>query len=449
MNETVDQSQLADRAAGLVEAALKVGADQADAVCVRGIALSVDVREGKTEETNRAEGDDFTLRAFVGTRSAAVSANVLSDPVELAERAVAMARVAPEDPFAGLADPGRLGQSAADLELMDTHMPGAEQLAESARAAEAAALSVEGVAKSGGASASWSLGGMVLATSHGFTGTYQGSHFGVSASEIAGHGTGMERDYDYETRVFQADLPDPAVIGRNAGERVVKRLNPRKIPTGTVTAVFHPRVASGLIGHLASAANGASVARKTSFLRDNMSQMIFNPSVTISDDPFRRRGLGSRPFDGEGVAGEALDLVRDGILQTWLLDTSSARELGLATNGRASRGGANPSPGTTNLTLQPGETTPQDLIASIDRGIYVTELIGHGVNMITGDYSRGVAGFLIENGELGYPVSEIVIASNLRDMFRSLQPASDLIYRSRTNAPTVAIEGMMVAGTDS
>ncbi len=447
MTEMLDQTDLTERAERLVAAARKAGADAADTICVRGISLSVDVRLGKVEETRRAEGDDFTLRAFVGRRSATVSANVLTDPTELAERAVAMARVAPEDRFAGLAEPATLATSFADLDLLDPTIPSADELTEAALAVEDAARAVPGVTNSGGASADWGLGGMVLATSGGFSGSYLGSRFGLGASAIAGTGTAMERDYDGESKVYRADLPDPEVIGRNAGERAVHRLNPRRIATGRVTVVYDPRVAPGLVGHLAGAVNAAAIARKTSFLRDKMGQQLFPADIRITDDPLRPRGLGSRPFDGEGVAAAALDLVADGVLKTWLLDSATGRELGLATNGRASRRGGNPSPGSTNLTLLPGTQTPQEMIAAIDHGLYVTELIGHGVNQNTGDYSRGAAGFVIEKGEVGHSVSEVTIAGNLIEMFRALRAANDLSYRYAINAPTVAIEGMTVAGS--
>ncbi|CAN5145959.1 TldD/PmbA family protein [soil metagenome] len=446
MNQILDQSDLTARAERLVAAAKRAGADAADAVCVRGISLSVEVRLGKVEEIGRSEGDDFTLRTFVGKRSATVSANVLTDPVELAERAVAMARVAPEDRFAGLADAASLARSFADLDLLDPTMPSAKELTDAALAVEDAARAVPGVTNSGGASAGWSLGGLVLATSHGFAGSYLGSHFGLSASAIAGSGTGMERDYEGETKIHRSDLRSPDEIGRKAGEKAVRRLNPRKIATGMAAVVYDPRVATGLIGHLSGAINGAAIARKTSFLRDKLGAELFPTSVRITDDPTRRRGLGSRPFDGEGIAGAPLDVVSDGVLRTWFLDTATGRELGLPTNGRASRGGGNPSPGSTNLTLLPGEETPEELIAAVGTGLYVTELIGHGVNMNTGDYSRGAAGFVIENGKLGHPVSEITIAGNLLDMYRTLRVANDLVYRYAMNAPTVAVEGLTVAG---
>lgn len=446
MTEILDQSDLADRAAKLVEAARRAGADAADTVCVRGISLSVEVRLGKIEETRRAEGDDFTLRAFVGKRSATVSANVLADPAELAERAVAMAKVAPEDPYVGLADASRLAKSFPDLDLLDATIPSAAEMTEAALATEDAARAVPGVTNSGGASAGWSLGGMVLATSHGFTGAYLGSRFSLSASAIAGTGTGMERDYESAVRVHRSDLASPAEVGRVAGERAVRRLNPVKLPTGRITVVYDPRVATGLVGSLAGAANGASIARKTSFLRDRLGKPVFSERIRITDDPLRPRGLASRPFDGEGVTPERLDLVSGGVLQTWILDSSSARELGLASNGHAARGGGNPSPATTNLTLLPGEKTPEALIAGVGEGLYVTEMIGHGVNMLTGDYSRGATGFAIRNGVLAEPVSEITIAGNLSDMFLRLVPASDLVYRFSVNAPTVVVEGMTIAG---
>jgi PmbA protein len=447
MTEILDQSDLTERAARLVAAAKRAGADAADAVCVRGISLGVEVRLGKVEETRRSEGDDFTLRVFVGKRTANVSANVLTDPHQLADRAVAMARAAPEDRFAGLADKDRLATAFPDLDLLDPTIPSAAELTEAALAAEDAMRAVPGVANSGGASAGWSLGGIVLATSHGFAGASLSSGFGVSAQAIAGEGTAMERDYDYESRLHRGDLPDPAAIGRKAGERAVRRLNPRKVPSGRVTVVYDPRVATGLLGHLSGAVNGSSIARKTSFLRDKLGQPIFSPSIRITDDPRRKRGVASRPFDAEGVSGLPFDVIADGVLQTWFLDSATARELGLQTNGRASRGGGNPTPGATNLTLLPGEQTPQDMIRDIGSGLYVTELIGHGASIVTGDYSRGAAGFAIENGELGYPVSEITIAGNLGDMFRELVPASDLVYRHAVNAPTVAIPGMTVAGS--
>jgi len=448
----LDLGRLEAVAADLVAEARRHGADAVDVVIARGSGLSVDVREGRVEETERSESDDLAIRVFVGRRSASVSANGIGRLAGLAERAVAMARLAPEDPYAGLADPALLADPAtiarrlAALDLYDAAEPAADALAEAALALEAAALAVPGVSRSGGASASWGRGGLVLATSTGFVGGYVGSRHGRSAMAVAGDGTAMERDWWSSSAIHAGDLEPLEEIGRKAGERAVRRLAPRQVATGTVTVVFDPRVATSLVGHLAGAANGAAIARRTSMLKDKLGTRVFAPGIRITDDPMRRRGLASRPFDGEGAAGEALALVDDGVLTTWLLDTATARELSLASNGRAARGAGAPSPGSTNLTLEPGAETPEALIAAVGTGLYVTDLIGHGANLLTGDYSRGASGFWIENGALAYPVSEITIAGRLPEMFARLVPASDLVFRGSVNAPTVVVEGMTVAG---
>ena len=444
-----DQSTLLDRAERLVKAARAAGADAADAVVMRSLSLSIEVRDGAVEESESAEGDDLGLRVFVGRRQAVVSTNDMSDngTAALAERAVAMARVAPEDKFAGLADESLLAHEFPDLDLIDRALPTVSDLEKMARAAEEAGLAVAGVTKSGGASASAGIGGMVLVTSHGFRGAYLGSSHGVSMTAIAGEGTGMERDYDYSSTRHAADLESPAKIGRSAGERAVARLNPRKVTTRKVPVVFDPRVASSLVSHLASGINGSSVARKTSFLKDKMGEKLFADGIRIIDDPLRPRGLRSHPFDGEGVAGKPLALVDDGRLCSWILDCATARELGLTTTGHAQRGVSSaPSPGPSNLHLEPGKLTPEELIADIKDGFYVTDLIGMGVNMVTGDYSRGASGFWIENGKRSYAVSEVTISGHLIDMFRTLTPANDLVFRYGTNAPTVRLEGLTVAG---
>jgi len=444
-----DQTALADRAERLVKAARAAGADAADAVAVRTMSLGVEVRDSAVEESERAEGDDLGLRVLVGKRQAVVSTNdTASDgSAALAERAVAMARAAPEDKYAGLADEALLAHKFADLDLIDPELSTVAQLETMARRAEQAALAVKGVAKSGGASASAGIGGMVLVTSHGFHGAYLGSSHGVSMTAIAGTGTGMERDYDYSAALHAADLEAPENIGRTAGERAVARINPRKVSTRKVPVVFDRRVSGSLVSHLASATNGASVARKTSFLRDKMGAKLFADGIRIIDDPLRKRGLRSHPFDGEGVAGKKLALVDDGELRSWLLDCSTARELGLVTTGHAARGVSSvPSPGASNLHLEAGRLSPEALIADIKDGFYVTDLIGMGVNMVTGDYSRGASGFWIENGECTYAVSEVTIAGHLLDIFRDLTPASDLEFRYGTNAPTVRLEGLTVAG---
>jgi PmbA protein len=449
MSSLFDQSTLLRLGDQLVEAARHAGADAADAVAVRGISQSVEVREGSVEESERSEGDNIGLRVFVGRRQAVVSTNDLSGEGvnNLAERAVAMARVAPEDRFAGLAEPELLARDIPDLDLLDPELPNVEQLEQMARTAESAGLAVEGVSKSGGASASAGIGGMVLVTSSGFRGAYLGSSHNIGMQAIAGHGTAMERDYDYSSALHSADLESAEAIGRSAGERAVKRLNPRKVSTRRVPVVFDSRVAGSLLGHVSAAANGAAIARKTSFLRDKLGEQLFASGINIIDDPLRVRGLRSHPFDAEGVAGTRRAIVADGTLTTWFLDCATARELGLKTTGHAQRGvSSTPSPGASNLHLEPGAPTRDALIADIAEGFYVTDLIGMGANIVTGDYSRGAAGFWIANGELTYPVSEVTIAGHLLEIFRTLTPANDLVFRYGVNAPTVRVEGLVVAG---
>jgi PmbA protein len=448
MSDLLDQSALTDLADRLVAAARRAGADSADAVAVRSVSLGIEVREGAVEESERAEGDDVGLRVFIGRRQAVVSTNdVAANVGELAERAVAMAKVAPEDAYAGLADAALLARDFPDLDLLDPALPSVAVLERRAQDAEAAGLAVKGVSKSGGASASAGIGGMVLVTSHGFHGSYLNSRQSLSMTAIAGDGTAMERDYDFSSVMHGSDLDPAERIGRTAGERAVARLNPRKVSTRKVPVVFDRRVAGSLVGHLASAANGSAVARKTSFLREKLGERLFKPGTRIVDDPLRRRGLRSRPFDGEGVAAKPLAVIEDGVLTSWFLDSATARELKLKTTGHAHRGVSSaPSPGPTNLHLEPGQQSPEQLMADITDGFYVTDLIGMGVNGVTGDYSRGASGFWIENGKLTYPVSEVTIAGNLVAMFAALTPADDLEFRYGTNAPTLRVEGLTVAG---
>jgi PmbA protein len=446
MSDTQQSEGLLATAERLIGRARSAGADQADAVVVRSRSRSASVRNGQVENTQSAESDDFSLRVFVGQKVATVHAGQGGDETALAERAVAMARVSPEDPHACLADAEMLARSWPDLDLYDPTEPPAESLIEAATAAEAAALAVPGVTSSVGAGAGTGLFGMVLATSHGFSGAFERSGFSRSVSVIAGEGVKMERDYDFDSRVFFADLDDAEKIGRSAGERAAARVNPRKVKTGSdVTVVFDPRASRGLIGHLVSAINGASVARKTSFLKDMMGKKVAIDGLTLVDDPFVLRGPGSRPFDGEGVSVGPLTMVEDGILRQWYLTTAVGRELGLKSNGRAGRGGG-VSPSSTNVIVKPGPQTPEDLIASVGTGFYVTELIGQGVNSVTGEYSRGASGFWIENGKLSFAVSEVTIASNLKDMFKRMTLANDINAKFSIAAPTIAIEGMTLAG---
>ncbi|ALK08544.1 TldD/PmbA family protein [Blastochloris viridis] len=449
MTDLIDLSALQARVETLLAAARRAGADQADAVALRGVSLSVEVRDGRVEESERAEGDDIGLRVFVGRRQAAVSTNdvVRLDPDQLAERAVAMARATPEDPHARLADPARLATTVADLDLLDPVLPDAAVLERLARTAEQAGLGVAGVAKSNGASASAGLGGFVLATSGGFRGAYVSSQHSLSMTAIAGEGTAMEQDWEMSSARHARDLDAAADIGRKAGERAVRRLNPRKVATTRVPVIFDPRVAGSLVGHIAAAVNGAAIARKTSFLLGKLGSEIMPRGTRIVDDPLRPRGPRSRPFDGEGVASAPLVLVDDGVLSSFLLDSATADELGLATTGHAKRGtGGPPSPAPTNLHLAAGPLSPRELIGDLAEGFYVTDLIGMGASIVTGDYSRGASGFWIENGELTFPVSEVTIAGHLADIYRALTPANDLEFRYSTNAPTVRVEGLTIAG---
>ncbi len=444
-----DQRAMSEIASRLVEDALRAGADAADAVAVRSVSQSVEVREGRVEECARSESDDVGLRVLVGRRQAVVSTNDFDrDGLKaLVERVVAMARAAPEDAYVGLADPALLAREIPELDLLDRVTPTTAALEEMARRAEDAALAVSGVTKSDGASASAGIGGMVLATSTGFHGAYIGSHHGVAMTAIAGEGTAMERDYDMTAAPHAADLEAPETIGRRAGERAVARLNPRKVATRKAPVIFDPRISGTLVGHLAGAVNGAAIARKTSFLKDRMGETLFPRGIRILDDPLRRRGLRSHPFDAEGVSCRPLAIIDDGVLASWLLDCATARELGLATTGHARRGvSSSPSPGPSNLHMEPGAVSPEALIAEIGEGFYITDLIGMGVNGVTGDYSRGAAGFWIENGARAFPVSEVTIAGNLIDMFKSLTAANDLVFRYGVNAPTLRIEGLTIAG---
>jgi PmbA protein len=438
-----------DRLADLIAKAKAKGADAADAILVQGVSLSVALRLGVLEHMSRAEGTDLGLRVLIGKRQAIASSSDLSPLAldDLVERAVAMAKTVPEDPYCGLAEPEMLACAFPDVDGCDPREPTGAELNEHARRAEDSARAVAGVTNSEGAQAAWGQSLVALVASNGFAQSRAGSHHSLSVSVLAGAGTAMERDYDYATAVHAADMPGPETIGRSAGERAVKRLNPRKAQSARVPVVFDPRVANGLLRHLAGAINGAAVARGTTFLRDKLGQRLFPEDITIVDDPLRRRGLRSKPFDGEGVATVRRNLVDKGVLTTWVLDLRSARQLGLKTTGHAARGTSSPpSPATTNLYLEPGPLGPEALIADIKNGVYVTELIGFGVNNVTGDYSRGATGFWIESGALAYPVSEVTIAGNLKDMFLNLAAANDLVFRYGTDAPTVRIDGMTVAG---
>jgi PmbA protein len=433
----------------LLRAARAAGADQADAMLVERISLSIERRLGRTETLERSESRDMGLRVFCGKRAAVISVSE-SDPknfATLAERAVAMARIVPEDPFGGLADFVAAAEEASALDLDDLLEPSAERLIARADEAEQAAMAIKGVTNSEGGSAGFTRSRISLAASNGFAGSLSRSNHAISASVLAGAGTSMQRDYDYHSTVHFADLDAPAAIGKKAGEQAVARLNPERPKTGRLPVVYAPRVASSLLGHLSAAINGAAIVRGTSFLKDSMGQQIFAPGIDVHDDPRRVRGLRSGTFDGEGVPTRTMALIEDGFLTSWILDARSARALNLAPLGHASRGaGSAPSPSTSNLYLGAGTVTPDALIGDIALGIYVTELIGMGINQLNGDYSRGAAGFMIRQGKLAEPVAELTIAGNLREMFMQLTPANDLVFRRGTDAPTLRIAEMTIAG---
>ncbi len=433
----------------LIAKAKAAGADAADAVAFRAASLSVAWRLGKTEGVERAEAEDLGLRVFVGRRQAVVSSTDSGAEAldELVERALAMARSVPEDPYCGLADEALLARAVPDLDLYDAQEPASESLLAAAEEAEDAARAVPGITNSEGAEASWGRSDVALAASNGFTGAYRTSSFSVVASVIAGKDTGMERDYDYATARHRDDLDSPADIGRRAGERAVERLGARKVESGHVPVVFDPRVSGGFARLLAGSISGASIARGTSFLKDKMEAQLFAPGIEVIDDPLRPRGLVSRPFDGEGVATQSRKLIDDGRLTTWLMDSRSARQLGLQSTGHASRGTSSPpSPSPSNLYMAPGAETPEALIGAIGNGFYVTEMMGMSFSGVTGDYSRGASGFWIEDGALAYPVSEVTVAGNLLDLFPRMTPADDLEFRFGVNAPTLRVDGMTVAG---
>ena len=439
-----------DRAADLVSRARRAGADASDVIYVGNASTDVQLRLGVLEDVQSAEGEEIGLRVFVGKRSASASTSDFSPAalIALAERVVAMAAQAPEDAFAGLAPVKMLlTEDPRRLELDDKAEVSPQALRERALVAEDAARAVKGVTNSEGGSAAAGRAVIALATSHGFIGSYSGSSHSVSASVLAGEGGGMQRDYAYHTARYLKDLEGAAKIGREAGERAVMRLNPVKLKSSPMPVIFDPRAGSSLLGHFAGAIVGSSIARKTSFLLDYLEKPVFAPGVRIVDDPHRKRGLRSRPFDGEGLLTHETVLIEDGMLTGWLMDSASARQLGLKPTGHAVRGvGGPPGAGTTNMHMEAGEISPDALMADIKTGLYVTELIGMGVNGLTGDYSRGATGFVIENGEICGAVSEVTIAGNLKDMFAALIPANDLQFRYGSNVPTIRVDGMMLAG---
>ena len=446
----LNPEQAEARAAALVDRARKAGADAAEAVYHASASKAVQVRLGALEDVERSESEHIGLRVFIGQRSASIGSSDLGDAAldELAARAVAMARLAPEDQFAGLAPEGRLAKGPfPELDLADPDEPSPAALRELAEAAEDAGRAVSGVTNSNGGSAAAGGDAFALVTSHGFAGSNASTSRSLSVGLIAGEGAGMQRDYAWRTARYLADLPTPEEIGALAAERVVARLDPGKLTSGAMPVVFDPRVGASLLGHLSSAISGSSIARRASFLLDHDLAQIFAPGISIIDDPLRPRGLASRPFDGEGLAVGKRALVEDGKLTGWLMDCAAARQLGREPTGHAARGhGGAPGVSASNLHLASGTLSRAELIADIKDGVLVTELIGQGVNGVTGDYSRGASGFRIVNGEIAGPVAEFTVAGNLLAMFKALVPANDLEWHRAVNVPTIRVDGMTVAG---
>ncbi|RMD89738.1 MAG: TldD/PmbA family protein [Alphaproteobacteria bacterium] len=445
------EAALLARASDLVERARRAGADAADAVATSERSLGVSVRLGRLEDVERAESRAFGLRVLLGRKQAVASCTEATAEAfdALVARALAMARAAPDDPCAGLAEPHLLARhnDPEPLELLDPSELDEAGLEARALAAEDAARAVPGVTNSGGAGASQAHLEVALATSTGFAGSYRGSHFSLSVSVLAERDGTMQRDYDFTSARHLADLEAAQEVGRRAGERTVRRLGAETPKTARLPVIFEARAARSLLGHFAQAVNGSGIARGTSFLKDRMGEPVFATGVGIVDDPSRPRGLKSRPFDAEGIAGRRRDIVENGVLKSWILDCATARKLGLETTGHASRSVASPpSPAPSNFFLAPGPVTERELIESVSRGIYVTELIGMGVNPVTGDYSRGASGFLIEAGEITQPIQEFTLAGNLKDMFARLLPASNLEFRTGLDAPSCLVEGMTIAG---
>ena len=434
----------------ITAAALAAGADAAEVAFADHQALAVTVRMGTLEEVEREESRELGLRVLIGRRQASVSGSDVSAQgrAKLIERVVAMARLAVEDPYAGLAPVDRLARGAhADLALYDAAEPSPDELEDQAREAEDAARAVDGVTVSNGASASWSMSTWRLATSDGFFGSHRGSAFSLSVGAIAGEGAQMEQGYDGRSTRWRADLPGAAGIGAEAGRRAVAAVGPRKLDSMTASVIFENRLAVSLLSPLIGAISGPAVARGVSFLKDRLGQAIFAKGITVVDDPHRLKGLASSPFDDEGVVNQAMNLIDDGVLTTWLLNSSAARQLGLTTTGHASRGLAGP-PGVSpsNLTLQPGILDQAALMRQAGRGVLVTSMFGPSINSNTGDWSVGCSGLWFEGGEIAYPVTEITVAGNLIDIYKRLIPGSDLEIRGAADAPSILVEDLAIAG---
>lgn len=444
-----------DLAQRAVNEALKAGAAKADAVVIESSDTTSAVRLGKLEGVTRSESRDLGLRVLLedkkGLKTAIISTNdLLKDNIKkVAEDAVNIAKIAPADEWVDIAESSDICENVKDLDLYQKdHGTTVEELDQWAMEAESAATEVKGVTNSEGAQGSFAESDSAYAASNGFAKEYKATGFSVSVSVIAGSGTAMETDYDYSYTRNKGDMISPKEIGRSAGELTVARLNPKKISTRKVPIIFDKRVSKSLLSNLATAINGQAIAKQSSFLTNYMDKMIFPKNINIIDDPTLKRGLGSQPFDAEGLEGQKMHLVENGVLKSWILDLRSAKKLGLKSNGRASRAiGGHPSPSSTNVYMENGQRTKEELIKGVKEGLYLTDAFGMGVNDVTGDYSQGANGFWIENGELTYPVSEITVAGNLLEMFKNIIAGNDLEMRYSKNAPTLLIDGMTVAGS--
>ena len=443
------KNELLELAQETMNLALKAGATAAEAMVAESRDSSISIRHGVVEELEQSESRAVGLRVFAGQSSATIASSVLTKEArqKLAERVVAMAKLAPPDSYAGLADPQQLAQQQVDYDLVSKTYPSASELKKLVEETEAAGLGIAGISKSGGAGASSSSSTTALAFSNGFAKSWQRTGFGLSISLVAGEGTSMVRDYYGSSANHFEDVESPTYIGAKAAERTVARINPHKLQSQSVNVIFDRRVSASLLGHLAGAINGASIARGVSFLKEKLGQQVFKSNVTIVDDPHRLRGFSSKSFDGEGLPTSRRNFIDKGILTSWVLDLRSGRQLNLQSTASASRGlASNPSPSTSNLHMEAGTSSREEMIRALGKGLLITEFIGNANNAATGDYSRGASGFWIENGEIQFPVSEITVAGNLNQMFLNLTPASDLEFRGATNAPSCLVEGMTLAG---
>lgn len=433
----------------IIEKTIKAGATDCDVVLAKGSSKSISYRLGKVEDVEESNGSTFGIRALIGNKQAFISSSDHdeSNIDKLITRLIQMTKLAPEDETACLGDPNLYETEIKDLNLLQCEQTDTNKLIDMARNCEESALEIKGITNSEGSGSSFSESEFFIANNKGFSGGYKSSSNSISCSVIAGEGQQMERDYDYAVSRHISDLLAPSEVGKSSAEKAIKRLNPRKIQSCKTPVIFDKRISDDLIGYLASAVSGNSIARGTSFLKDSLGKQIFSKEINIIDDPKIPKGLGSRPFDGEGLRTNKKEIVKNGVLETWLLNTSTAKKLNLRSTGNASRGvGSPPGISTSNLFMANGIHSYDDMIKSTNSGFYATELIGMGVNIVTGDYSMGASGLWIENGEIQYPVSEITIASNLKDMFLNLSAANDLEFKARSNAPTIRVENMTLAG---